>query len=113
VLEERGIDMHKVHISKAELALWGIERLTRLKKKKARAISAGKGKVSRTAGSIRRAIGHSDGVAVKDRQRHSTSEASSVGPPHSSSTTSRISHTHARYGPIHQTDFPADTKPSS
>ncbi|CDO73493.1 hypothetical protein BN946_scf185013.g128 [Trametes cinnabarina] len=36
VLDERGVDMSKVKISKAELALWGIEHLGVFKKKKAR-----------------------------------------------------------------------------
>ncbi|KAL1951560.1 hypothetical protein VTO73DRAFT_709 [Trametes versicolor] len=35
VLEERGVDMDKVQFSKAELALWGIEHITKFKKKQA------------------------------------------------------------------------------
>ncbi|KAL7285111.1 hypothetical protein ACG7TL_000203 [Trametes sanguinea] len=38
VLEERGVDMTKVEISKAELALWGIEHLGKFKKKQAKVL---------------------------------------------------------------------------
>ncbi|EKM61244.1 uncharacterized protein PHACADRAFT_156470 [Phanerochaete carnosa HHB-10118-sp] len=93
----------------AEL-LSSIEHLTKLKKKQARTVSAGKRQASRTARSVRRAIGHtgSNGVAVEG-ERQPTPGAASVARPHDSSTTSCIPHAHARCSPTHQTDFPADT----
>ncbi|KAF5355929.1 hypothetical protein D9756_004145 [Leucocoprinus leucothites] len=45
VLQERGVDISKVKISKAEAALWGIEHLGKMKKKEAKIMSAGKKKV--------------------------------------------------------------------
>jgi hypothetical protein len=42
VLDERGVDMHKVEISRAELALWGIEHLTKFQKAKSRLVHDGK-----------------------------------------------------------------------
>jgi len=42
ILEERGVNMEKVEISKAEAALWGIEHLGKFKKKKAAMVKAGK-----------------------------------------------------------------------
>jgi len=42
ILEDRGVDMHKVEISKAEAALWGIEHIGKFKKKQAALVKAGK-----------------------------------------------------------------------
>ncbi|KAI1793831.1 hypothetical protein LXA43DRAFT_998589 [Ganoderma leucocontextum] len=39
VLEERGVDMDKAKISKAEVALWGIERLARIKEKQIKVVA--------------------------------------------------------------------------
>lgn len=41
-LQDRGVNMDKVEISKAEAALWGIEHLARFKKKKSAMVKAGK-----------------------------------------------------------------------
>ncbi|KAF4622929.1 hypothetical protein D9613_001720 [Agrocybe pediades] len=49
VLDERGVDMHKVKISKAEAALWGIEHIAKFKKKQSHALSSGKKKVQETS----------------------------------------------------------------
>ncbi|CAK5264561.1 unnamed protein product [Mycena citricolor] len=46
VLRERGVDMHKARISRAVIALWGIERIKKAQKKKARVIEAGKENLS-------------------------------------------------------------------
>jgi len=45
ILAERGVDMHKVKYSKAEAALWGIEKIKKTKKKKAEIVDSGKAKV--------------------------------------------------------------------
>ncbi|KAK7064299.1 hypothetical protein R3P38DRAFT_2823606 [Favolaschia claudopus] len=42
ILNERGVDMSKAKISKAELALWGIEHIKRVQKKKQRLVENGK-----------------------------------------------------------------------
>lgn len=42
VLNERGVDTHKVKYGKAEAALWGIEHLNKAKKKEASIVQAGK-----------------------------------------------------------------------
>ncbi|KAJ7900256.1 hypothetical protein B0H14DRAFT_3423642 [Mycena olivaceomarginata] len=46
VLNERGVDMNKAKISKAEMALWGIEHIKRVQKSKARLVESGKQSVS-------------------------------------------------------------------
>ncbi|KAF5385442.1 hypothetical protein D9757_005362 [Collybiopsis confluens] len=47
ILTERGVDMSKVKVSKAEAALWGIEHLTKLKKKQTHLKEVGKEQVSK------------------------------------------------------------------
>ncbi|CAL1695249.1 unnamed protein product [Somion occarium] len=42
VLDERGVDMSKVKVSKAEAALWGMEHIAKFKKKKAAVMKEGK-----------------------------------------------------------------------
>nr|GAT44123.1 predicted protein [Mycena chlorophos] len=42
VLEERGVDMSKARISKAELALWGVEHIKKMQKTKRRLVEEGK-----------------------------------------------------------------------
>ena len=49
VLNERGVDMHKVKYGKAEAALWGTEHLNKAKKKEASVIQAGKDTVKNAA----------------------------------------------------------------
>ncbi|KAF7347907.1 hypothetical protein MVEN_01548600 [Mycena venus] len=48
VLNERGVDMSKAKISKAELALWGIEHIKRVQKSKRRIVESGKQNISDT-----------------------------------------------------------------
>lgn len=48
VLNEHGVDTHKVKYGKAEAALWGIEHLNKAKKKKASMVQAGKEAVKKT-----------------------------------------------------------------
>jgi len=45
VLTDLGVDMHKVKISKAEAALWGIEHITKWKKKQGKLVATGKEKI--------------------------------------------------------------------
>jgi len=42
VLGERGVDMSKAKISKAEIALWGIEHIKKFQKSQARVVASGK-----------------------------------------------------------------------
>lgn len=48
VLGERGVDMSKAHISKAELALWGVEHIKKFQKSQARVLASGKKGLSDT-----------------------------------------------------------------
>ncbi|KAI0963897.1 hypothetical protein AcW1_000853 [Taiwanofungus camphoratus] len=54
VLQERGVDMHKVEISKAELALWGIEHLAKFKKKQSIMFRSCRDKIRRTMHAAKR-----------------------------------------------------------
>jgi len=44
VLKERGVDISKVKISKAEAALWGVEHIAKAKKRQSKVVGAGKEK---------------------------------------------------------------------
>ncbi|KAK7468805.1 hypothetical protein VKT23_003306 [Stygiomarasmius scandens] len=52
VMAERGVDLHKAKISKAEAALWGIEHIAKWKKKESELKKAGKQKVSEAGRTI-------------------------------------------------------------
>ncbi|THH33523.1 hypothetical protein EUX98_g664 [Antrodiella citrinella] len=60
VLEERGVDMHKVEISKAEAALWGIEHLKKFQKKQAELVKSGKEGVEDAAHKVVKKVHTSD-----------------------------------------------------
>ncbi|KAK7694943.1 hypothetical protein QCA50_002131 [Cerrena zonata] len=56
VLDERGVDLTKVKVSKAEAALWGIEHLNKFKKKQAALVKEGKEAVGDAANETVQAI---------------------------------------------------------
>ncbi|KAF7339540.1 hypothetical protein MSAN_02168500 [Mycena sanguinolenta] len=57
ILEERKVDMSKARISKAEIALWGIEHIKRVQKSKRRIIEDGKQGISDTLQKVGDATG--------------------------------------------------------
>ncbi|KAF7799268.1 hypothetical protein EIP86_010500 [Pleurotus ostreatoroseus] len=59
ILEQRGVDMRKVQISKAEAALWGIEHLARFRKKQAKVVKSGKQKINGTLHTVRTTLSRS------------------------------------------------------
>ncbi|KAL0951313.1 hypothetical protein HGRIS_008019 [Hohenbuehelia grisea] len=77
VLTERGVDMSKAKISKAEAALWGIEQLAKVRKKEKELVDKGKKKVKEGAQKLvpRRSSGDNQWKLDILHGRHRSDEA--------------------------------------